>query len=119
MEIEDGIIFQDEKTGKEITFNYKTFYEMVVACIEKYGRKTSQEAREIVNNSFIVKDPPTNLIKVRKLVHEYEYHWAMILLYGEGYWERIPGSYPPNEEYFQWSETYQKENNLAEDLFEE
>lgn len=116
MIIRDGLIYHDEETGEEWIFNYKTFYELVVGCVKKYGDKTDNEAREIVDNSFIVNEPPKNIMALRLLDHESEYHWAMILLHGEEYWQKIPNSYPPPDEYFAWCYQYQKQNNLAEDV---
>ena len=118
MKIEDGLVYKDEKSEKKIIFNYKTFYEIVVACVARYGKKTNEDAKKLVDNSFIVKEPPFTMMEVRFLVHEEEYHWAMILLYGEGYWKKIPNSYPPSDEYYEWIEAYQRENNLAEEVIE-
>lgn len=116
MKLEDGIILLDEKTGEKWIFNYLTLYKIVVACVEKYGNKTKKEAKEIVDKSFIVTDPPKNIDRARYYAHEDEYHWAMILLHGEAYWESIPDSYPPDDEYYQWVIKYVKQNNLEAEL---
>jgi len=115
--IKDGLIFKDEATGKDVVFNYYTFYKMVIASIEKYTKKSAAEAKEIVDASFIVKNPPKTLLDVAHMTHEYEYHLAMILVYGEEYWNKYPDikSTPPDE-YFDWYEEYVEKNNLQEEI---
>ncbi|WP_338307101.1 hypothetical protein [Escherichia coli] len=49
--------------------------------------------------------------------HEVEYHWAMLIAYGEFYWEKGISSQEP-EGYFEWEAQYRKNHNLAEESFE-
>ncbi len=49
--------------------------------------------------------------------HEVEYHWAILIAYGELYWEKGISSQEP-EGYFEWEAQYRKNHNLAEKSFE-
>jgi len=48
---------------------------------------------------------------VGMLCHDEEYHWAMILAYGEGYWHKGHTVDKP-QDYYDWDEKYRNDNNL-------
>ncbi|TDH23957.1 hypothetical protein EXU57_15805 [Segetibacter sp. 3557_3] len=72
----------------------------------------------MANQADFVKDVPKDEHDVAYLTHEYEYHWAMIILHGENYWTSQPNLYPPPQAYFQWVKNYMHANNI-QDVLEE
>jgi len=111
------LIFKDAGTGQVTVFHYHTFYEMVIACIVRYTGRSMEEARAITDRSFIVQQPPTDVLAAALLTHEYEYHWAMVLVYGEEYWNKYPSiSSTPPDDYFDWYDDYIATHQLAAEL---
>lgn len=48
--------------------------------------------------------------------HESEYHWAMLIAFGEQYWLKGISQDEPDD-YFEWESKYKKIKGLAEESF--
>ena len=122
MERVDKILFINPENPKEQTvFNFQTWCMLIEGIIVKYGHKTDKEAHAILINSHLY----TCLLEdIRNkdyeglffYQHELEYHWAMLLTFGELYWHHGISSIVP-EEFDIWERKYLKEHNLAESSF--
>ncbi|MGT5000412.1 hypothetical protein ACRWF7_17995, partial [Escherichia coli] len=88
------------------------------AIMMKYAGKNEQESDKLFFSSVLF-----NNLKIESYndvtfySHEVEYHWAMLIAYGELYWEKGISSQEP-EGYFEWEAQYRKNHNLAEESFE-
>ena len=111
---QDGLYFEDDDTG--IIFNHYSFCERVKHHMVKYGQIDYATATQKLNDSLLSKAPKT-IIEVGFLTHELEYHWAMLLVHGDGYWTRgIPSDMNAfYDEYHSWEQemthTYQLKNS--------
>ncbi|AHW93952.1 hypothetical protein [Enterobacter asburiae] len=114
MNIIDGIRFND--SNDIIVFNYYSWVELIKAIIVKYANKTESEAERIVLASPLVRITENDYTSVALRSHESEYHWAMLIAYGDQYWTKGVSSNEP-EGYFEWEKEYKKKNKLAEDNF--
>lgn len=112
----DGISFFDEDGFDKVIFNYATWLEVVKAVIVKYAGRTYQDATNLVFNSPITNICPTDFMGVFLLSHEIEYHWAMLIAHGEGYWKKGVSSEIPDG-YFEWDRSYRAEHGLAKESF--
>ncbi len=86
MKIEDGMIFTYPEDNDKVILNYYTYCEVVKGAIIKYAKLSLEEATIKMGYSFLYKHPPTSYNDVEFLSHEYEYHWAMTIVYGFKYW---------------------------------
>ncbi|MEQ9944759.1 hypothetical protein [Pectobacterium aroidearum] len=116
MDIIDGIRFENSHSSETVIFNFYTWVEVIKAIIVKYANKTEREAEHLVSMSPILCNPVDNYMSVVMRSHESEYHWAMLITYGEGYWENGVNLNEPDG-YFDWENEYRKKNNLAEECF--
>ncbi|CAI1588396.1 hypothetical protein [Serratia fonticola] len=115
--IVDGIVFKDEDDPEEtVVFNFHTWVEMLKAIIVKYANKKEEEAESMVLSSSLVCKPIDNYMAVCLRSHELEYHWAMLIAYGEQFWLKGVSSKQPDD-YLMWDEKYRKDHNLAEESF--
>ncbi|CAI0845416.1 hypothetical protein [Serratia ficaria] len=116
-EIVDGIVFKDEDDPREtVIFNFHTWVEMLKGIIIKYAHKSEDEAESLVLSSSLVCKPIRNYMAVCLRSHELEYHWAMLIAYGEQYWLKdIERKQPAG--YLEWEAQYSKANKLAEESF--
>ncbi|MCX1348375.1 hypothetical protein JDU35_19045 [Escherichia coli] len=117
--ITDGIVFKDnENQGEVIVFNFFTWVEIIKAIMMKYAGKNEQESDNLFFSSVLFKNLKIESYNdVTFYSHEVEYHWAMLIAYGELYWEKGISSQEP-EGYFEWEAQYRKNHNLAEESFE-
>ncbi|QEU62919.1 hypothetical protein KDRO_F08550 [Kluyveromyces lactis] len=115
--IVDGVVFKDEDDPEEtVIFNFHTWVEMLKAIIVKYANKKEDEAESMVLSSSLVCKPIDNYMAVSLRSHELEYHWAMLIAYGEQFWLKGVSSKQPDD-YLIWDENYRKDHNLAEESF--
>ncbi|MDP8798832.1 hypothetical protein ACMHYR_11935 [Serratia marcescens] len=113
----DGILFRDENDSNEtVVFNFYTWVEMLKAIIVKYAQKSESDAELLVLSSSLVSKPINSYTAVCLRSHEIEYHWAMLIAYGEQYWLKGVESKQPDG-YFDWDVQHRKEHNLAEESF--
>ncbi|MCP9270522.1 hypothetical protein M5U04_21255 [Xenorhabdus sp. XENO-1] len=112
--IVDGIVFIDEDDPNEkIIFNLYTWAEMLKAIIVKYANKSESEAEHLVLNHPAVCGKIDDYMSVAMRSQEPEYDWAMMIVYGHGYWQKgIPSKEP--EGFYEWDEQYRKDHHLAE-----
>ncbi|MFH6965645.1 hypothetical protein [Flavobacterium sp. FlaQc-28] len=116
--LKDNILFiNPDDTSKSIIFNLKSWIHIIEAIIEKYAGKTNKEAKDMLFSSFLIKNfHAENYNNVFFYCHESEYHWAMLISYGNLYWLKGISSDEP-EGYFEWENQYRKKHNLAEESF--
>ncbi|WP_099125232.1 hypothetical protein [Xenorhabdus stockiae] len=114
----DGIVFADEDNPNEkVIFNFYTWVEVLKAIIVKYSNKSESEAEHLVLNHPAVYLPRNSSRSLATLSHESEYKWAMVIVYGHGYWQRGIPAYEP-EGFDEWEEQYRKDHGLAEFSFD-
>ena len=111
--VRDGLVFYDG--NKKIIFNQFSFCEYVKWNIVRFAGKTYEEADTIVNESNLAREAE-RAGEVYYLIHEIEYHWAMLLVYGNMYWlHGVPYPEPcSNEEYVIWESEISEKYNLKE-----
>lgn len=115
MEYKDDIKFTDSETGEVLIFNFKTWISVIQGIMMKYARKTEQEAKRLIEaKSFVI---PQTYDQVIFYSHDTEFHWAMLVTYGEGYWQRGIDSNEPID-YLDWESQYRIDNSLKEESFE-
>lgn len=112
--LQDGLEFFDEDNNKVI-FNHYSFCEWLKWIMVKYASKTYQEADKLVRESYF-NITPHSYDDVFYITHELDYHWAMLLVYGEMYWLRgIPSDYNGFfEEYTAWEKEIKEKYNLKD-----
>ena len=122
MERTDNILFINPENPKEQTiFNFRTWCMLIEGIIVKYGHKTDEGANTILINSHLYKCLIEDIRKkddegLLFYQHELEYHWAMLLTYGEMYWHNGISVVEP-EGFDNWESQYIEEHNLAESSF--
>lgn len=115
MEYKDNMEFIDCETEERVIFNFETWISIIKGIIIKYGRKTEQEAKSLIEAKKIV--IPETYEGVIFYSHETEFHWAMLITYGDGYWQRGISSDEPSD-YTEWETQYRINNSLKEESFE-
>jgi len=111
-----GLAFKYGDGRAEVAFHYASWLKLIKAIIVKFANRTREEAERLVSSSQITNTPPENSGQAGFLSHEYEYHWAMLIAHGEGYWRHgVP--YPPPDSYWEWEQNYRSENGLPEESF--
>ncbi len=98
-------------------FNFKTWLEITKAILIRYATKNREEARILVISSSLACNSINNSMAVSLRSYETEYHWAMLIAYGERYWENGIHSDGP-EGYLEWDKEYRESHCLAEESFE-
>ena len=72
-------------------------------CLEKYGDRSPEAAKSEAEDfyAYEASDAP-----FRGLVfHDLAWHWAMLRIYGDGYWRKHPDLEHPSEEYIRFDES--------------
>ena len=114
-EYKDGLVFTDPDTNEQIVVNFKTWISILMGVIVEYGNKTLEEAEVLIGKrNFVI---PESYSECVFYSHEVEYHWAMLLLYGEGYWNQGISTEEP-ENYSEWEKKYRDDNSLKAESFE-
>jgi len=108
MKVIDGIRFND--SNESVVFNYYSWVELIKAIIVKYANKTEGEAERIVLASPLVRITENDYMSVALRSHESEYHWAMLIAYGDQFWTKGVSPNEP-EGYFEWEKEYKKKIN--------
>jgi hypothetical protein len=115
MEYIDNIKFLDKETEEQLIFNFKTWISVIQGIIIKYAKKTEQEARSLIEaRNFVI---PKTYDQVVYYSHETEFHWAMLITYGDTYWKNGISSDEPLD-YIEWESQYRIDNSLKEESFE-
>lgn len=115
MEYSDDIVFFDDQTNEKLVFNFKTWILTIKGIIVNYAKKTEEEADNLIKEKiFII---PRDYTQVIFYSHETEYHWAMLVVYGEGYWHKGISSIEPHD-YDEWNQNHRKINFLKQESFE-
>ena len=114
-EYKDELSFIDTDTGDQLIFNFKTWLAVIKGIIVEYANKTQEEVDALIKNrNFLIPDSYGECIFYS---HEVEYHWAMLVVYGEGYWSHGISSGEPDN-YNGWDLEFRKKYSLKEDSFE-
>lgn len=117
LDIVDGIkIMQKEKNGDVIIFNYYTWFQVIKGVMVEYANLTAEQAEKILMSSNLIKNQRPCYMSVALNAHATEYHWAMLLTYGEQYWLKGISSEEP-EGYFEWEDCFRIKNNLEKYSF--
>ncbi|MFK7050534.1 hypothetical protein FLACOL_00248 [Flavobacterium columnare] len=115
MKYKDELVFIDNETGEKLIFNFNTWIEVIKGIIVKYTNKDSLEAEDLImKRNFLM---PETYNQVIFYSHDTEYHWAMLLVYGDNYWLNGINSDEPID-YLEWDQEYRKVNSLKEESFE-
>lgn len=118
MNFKDNLEYIDTKDniGDKLIFNQLSWVKIIRAILIKYTSKTEKEVDVIVSENKSFFSAPRTFFGVVLLSHDGEYHSAMLLAYGNMYWLPENGgiSSEEPEDYFDWYDTYIKENNLQE-----
>lgn len=112
-QLKDNLKFEDKTEG--VIFNHYSFCELIKHIIIKYGNVSYTEADKRVNNSFLY-NLPTSIDDIAYFSHELEFHWAMLVLYGNMYWLKgIPSDFNDfKEEYLAWGIEIKRQYKLKE-----
>lgn len=116
--LEDGLEFLDDETNEKVVFNYYTFREILKGCIVHYGNTDLTSAEKSIAQWHALKVPIESVDHVYFFSHEHPYHWAMICLHGEGYWQRYPGLEKIPTDFNQWEDNFVTQHNLCKTIFE-
>ncbi|EOC9629824.1 hypothetical protein [Enterobacter ludwigii] len=103
-------------SGECVVFNFYSWVELLKAIIVKYAKKTESEAEELVLSSPIVCNEVNDFMSVAIRSHESEYHWAMLIVHGDGYWMNGIELDEPDG-YFDWEKEYRRTHDLKEKCF--
>ncbi|MGO4762473.1 hypothetical protein AB4120_08020 [Cupriavidus sp. 2KB_3] len=115
--IVDGILIVDDNDPRRcVIFNFRTWVEIIKGLMVQYAGKTEKEAASILLNSPLVENALRSYMAVGLRAHELDYHWAMLLAHGEGYWRKGIDTEEPDG-YEEWDERYRKEHDLEERNF--
>ena len=117
MLVKDGLVFVDNDSNEEVVFNYYTFREIIVGILMQYAGETEAHARKLVESFSYFDKPIETYSDVVFFSRETEYHWAMLIKHGDGYW--LKGISPDlPEDYYEWEDKFIVENNLSKSSFE-
>jgi hypothetical protein len=118
--IQDGFVFFDSSNGKKMIFNHYSYCEYVKWNIVRFANRAYEEASDIVNNSFLA-DKIDDDYGVYFLTHEIPYHWAMLLVHGDMYWQKdIPYPEPcSNDDILNWERELSLKYNLKTNTLED
>jgi len=111
----DGISYLDGETNEELIFNSYTWIKIIEGIIVNYGKRSEEEASDLINKRDFIN--PETYSQVICYSHDTEYHWAMLLTYGNNYW--LNGiSFERPDDYSIWEEKYREANSLKKNSFE-
>ncbi|WP_103184849.1 hypothetical protein [Pectobacterium odoriferum] len=114
----DNLIFRDDNTRGEVVFNYLSWVDVIIAVIFKYTEKSKEECSYLVRSSQLIKNAANSYMSVVLCSHEIEYHWAMLIAYGDLYWKNgVSQDEPDGYWEWEWESEYRKANYLAEESF--
>ncbi|TDH23951.1 hypothetical protein EXU57_15770 [Segetibacter sp. 3557_3] len=114
----DGIVLRNEQNPEEfITVNQLTLIEVIKGIMVKYANKELKEAESIIELDEFLSEKINSFNKAIQIAHEHEYHWAMLLIYGDLYWHKGVSEILPAD-YREWNRKYRRENGLAKSSFE-
>lgn len=86
-----------ENDEKEYLSDLHDERQSFIWCLMKYGKYSLESATEKAFKLYCY-EPPTH--KYRWLVfHDEAWHWAMLQIFGEGYWAKYPEYESPSKEY--------------------
>jgi hypothetical protein len=110
--LEDGHRHVDEQSGDAVIFNQRTLVEIVVGILVRWANMTEQQARDVARQARVLTAPVVSYNDVIFLSHDTEFHWAMLIAFGEQYWLRGISSEPPPG-YDDWEADFIAKHQLA------
>lgn len=108
--LKDGVILEDG--GNRIVVNQYSFCELIKHLLTHYTGISYESASETVAQSHLA-EPISSVMDAGLLGHEYPYYWAMLLYYGEMYWEkRVPAQPDDLTAYFELENSIMRRYHL-------
>ena len=107
--------------GSKIIFDPVTYYKIALSCIQKFGHKSREESIKIIDSSSFFnkkKFPPRTYNEMALLDNELIYDIAMMVLYGDEYWNHPNYSKIGMDEYYEWENGLIRENNLNQEYID-
>ena len=83
--VRDGLVFNDE--DGQVIFNQYSFCELVKHLLVELVGISYEEASQTVERAPLA-EPVADAVGVAIFSHELPYYWAMLLYYGNGYWQK-------------------------------
>ena len=83
--VRDGLVFKDE--DGQVIFNQYSFCELVKHLLVELVGISYEDASQIVECSPLA-EPVADALGAAVFSHELLYYWAMLLYYGNGYWQK-------------------------------
>ena len=83
--VRDGILLKDE--DGPVIFNQYSFCELVKCLLVELVGIPYEQASRIVERSPLAA-PVTDALEAAIFSHDLPYYWAMLLYYGNGYWQK-------------------------------
>ena len=111
----DNMIFFNEDKSEKIIFHRRTWLNLIKGILTHYLRFSENYADSIIKNSSLCTGRDLNYYSVVMICHEEVYHWAMILAYGEQYWN-VGYNYNLPDDYEIWKYNYSCKYNLKETI---
>lgn len=111
----ENIKYVDRETNDELIFNFYTWIKVIEGILVNYANKNIEEATNLIEKRNFLK--PESYIEAVYYSHDTEYHWAMMLAFGDNYWLNGVSSQEPND-YNLWDKKYKEINSLKKDSFE-
>lgn len=113
----DNMIFYDEQGKNKLIFHRHTWLSLLKGILIHYFKYTEHDAETLINHSTLCHLKHLNYYTVMMLCHEEVYHWAMILCYGEHYWQKGYSVDLPDD-YDVWLKQYMQQHQLNQYIIE-
>lgn len=111
----DDITFFNEDKSEKIIFHQRTWLSLIKGILTHYLRLSEPYADKVIESSSLCNDENLNYHSIMMICHEEVYHWAMILAYGEQYWD-LGYNYNLPDDYEIWKHNYSCQYNLKETI---
>lgn len=109
-ELKDGLEFVNSKNGETLIFNHRSYVSVVYGILVHYLRYNENLAKKLLKKSNIYSDN-LDFYSALASVHELEYHQAMLIAYGDEYWNKGFNSELP-EDFEEWLLKFSQKNNI-------
>lgn len=109
-ELKDGLEFVNIKSGETLFFNHRSYIGIVFGILVHYLRYNEDKARKLLMESSLY-DDNLDFYSALAIIHELEYHQAMLICYGNEYWNKGFNAEPP-EDFEEWLANFSRKNGL-------
>lgn len=107
----------DPDTGEVVVFHRGAFVALITGILVEYAHRSPAEAERLVAEHPLFSEPVSGVAGAVFFSHEHEYHWAMLIAHGDGYWRRGIASEPPAG-YDAWERAFLARRGLPANAFE-